>query len=47
MRHRFLKSVLVSMPEQKNIALLCCDYGDIPLRSGSIDQIIDFGGSND
>ena len=47
MRHRFLKSVLASMPEQKNIALLCCDYGDIPLRSGSIDQIIDFGGSND
>lgn len=47
MRHQFLRNALASRPEVKNVVLLCCRYEDIPLRAGSIDQIIDYGGSND
>ena len=47
MRHQVLKNVLAARPEKKQVVLLCCDYTSIPLKSGSIDQIIDFGGSND
>lgn len=46
-RHRFLQKALQNCSCRKNIVLLCCEFGEIPICPHAVDQLIDFGATTD
>jgi len=43
---RSLKQMLEAIHPRKKIVLICCDMADIPLGDGTVDTLVDIGGSS-